>query len=135
MRRGVIQGDIPSPVCFLVALDKLLKEHSQLDRGLHLTPTLSIAELAYADDCALPGANAETTTSRLTNLDTHAKSLAGMVISVPKTKAQHVMAQPRMSEATKMTSPGYHLKSSLAINVTKNFSNQPWALCSLGPVV
>ena len=100
VRRGVIQGDIPSPVCFLVALDKLLKEHSQLDRGLHLTPTLSIAELAYADDCALPGANAETTTSRLTNLDTHAKSLAGMVISVPKTKAQHVMIQPKMSETT-----------------------------------
>ena len=100
VRRGVIQGDIPSPVCFLVALDKLLKEHSQLDNGLQLTPTLSISELDYADDCALPGANAEITTGRLTNLDTHAKSLAGMVISVPKTKAQHIMIQPNMSETT-----------------------------------
>ena len=25
IRRGVIQGDIPSPVCFLVALDKTAK--------------------------------------------------------------------------------------------------------------
>ena len=69
-------------MCFLVALDK---EHSQLDRALYLTPTLSIAKLAYADDCTLPGANAETTTSHLTNLDSHEKSLAGMVISVTKT--------------------------------------------------
>ena len=30
VRRGVIQGDIPSPVCFLVALDKLLKDHGNL---------------------------------------------------------------------------------------------------------
>ena len=36
----------------------------------------------------------EIATSRLTNLDTHAKSLAGMVISVPKTKAQHIMHDP-----------------------------------------
>ena len=105
VRRGVIQGDIPSPVCFLVALDKLLKEHSQLDNGLQLTPTLSISELDYADDCALPGANAEITTGRLTNLDTHAKSLAGMVISVPKTKAQHIMIQPKMYKQLKMTLP------------------------------
>ena len=56
--------------------------------------------MRYADDCVLPGANAETTTSRLTNLDTHAKSLAGMVISLPKTKAQHIMIQPRMFETT-----------------------------------
>ena len=61
---------------------------------------MSIAELAYADDFALPGANAETTTSRLTNLDTHVKILSGMVICVPKTKAQHIMIQPKMSETT-----------------------------------
>ena len=30
VRRGVIQGDFPSPVCFLVMLDKLLKDHGNL---------------------------------------------------------------------------------------------------------
>ena len=40
---------------------------------MYITPTLSIAEHASADDRALPGADAETITSRLTNLDTHAK--------------------------------------------------------------
>ena len=69
------KGDIPSPACFLVALDKLLKEHSQPDRGPQLTSTLSIAELNYADDCAIPDSNAETTTSCIANLDKHAKSL------------------------------------------------------------
>jgi hypothetical protein len=31
VRRGAIQGDIPSPVVFLVALDRLLKEHGGLE--------------------------------------------------------------------------------------------------------
>ena len=100
IRRGVIQGDIPSPVCFLVALDKLLKDYGQLDQGLQLTETLSISELAYADDCALPSDNTVTTTSRLNNLDTHCRSKAGMEISKPKTKVQHIMNQPKMSETT-----------------------------------
>ena len=54
IRRGVIQGDIPSPVCFLVALDKLLKDHGQLDKGIAISTNLTISELDYADDCALP---------------------------------------------------------------------------------
>ena len=41
IRRGAIQGDIPSPVIFLVALDRLLKEHGKLEEGLQITPTLS----------------------------------------------------------------------------------------------
>ena len=38
VRRGAIQGDIPSPVVFLVALDRLLKEHGSLHTGLQITP-------------------------------------------------------------------------------------------------
>ena len=100
IRRGVIQGDIPSPVCFLVALDKLLKDHGQLDRGIQLTNLLMVSELDYADDCALPSSNAITATERLTNIDEHAKADAGKSISVPKTKVQHIMIQPNVSETT-----------------------------------
>ena len=37
---------------------------------------------------------------RLMNLDVNAKSEAGMVISIPKTKVQHIMKQPRMPDTT-----------------------------------
>ena len=102
IRRGVIQGDIPSPVCFLVALDKLLKDHGQLDKGILISTNLSISELDYADDCALPSPNSTTASERLTNLDTNAQREAGMVISIPKTKAQHIMKQPKMPDTTEV---------------------------------
>ena len=35
VRRGVIQGDIPSPVCSLVALDNLLNDHGILQTRAH----------------------------------------------------------------------------------------------------
>ena len=90
IKRGVIQGDIPSPVCFLVALDKLLKDHGALGSGLIIREGLMLSELAYADDAALPSKDASTASHRLTNLDVNAKSEAGMVISIPKTKVQHI---------------------------------------------
>ena len=37
IRRGAIQGDIPSPIAFLVALDRLLKEHGGLETGIPIT--------------------------------------------------------------------------------------------------
>ena len=46
IRKGAIQGDIPSPVVFLVALDRLLKEHGGLEEGLPITPTLMLSEVA-----------------------------------------------------------------------------------------
>ena len=100
IKRGVIQGDIPSPVCFLVALDKLLKDHGMLDMGITLTHNLSISELEYADDAAIPCINVGIATDRLTHLDHHAKSEAGMAISIPKTKVQHIMRQPKMASTT-----------------------------------
>ena len=42
-----------------------------------------------------------TATERLTNLDSNAQREAGMVISIPKNKAQHIMKQPKMPDTTK----------------------------------
>ena len=47
--RGVIQGDIPSPVCFLVALDKILREHGGLDTGIRVTENLLLSNVELAD--------------------------------------------------------------------------------------
>ena len=99
IRRGAIQGDIPSPVVFLVALDRLLKEHGGLEEGLQITPTLMLSELAFADDAALANADTTAASERLTNLDVGCKE-AGMSISRPKTKVQHIKHKPKVSATT-----------------------------------
>ena len=54
IRRGAIQGDIPSPVYFLVALDKLIKEYGGTQaNGIQLTPELKLKDMEYADDAGL----------------------------------------------------------------------------------
>ena len=101
VRRGAIQGDIPSPVVFLVALDRLLKEHGGLDTGIPITNELTLSDLEFADDAAL--GNEETTSAsvRVTNLSVHGKP-AGMEISVPKTKVQHIRHRPKVSPTTEV---------------------------------
>ena len=54
IRRGSLQGDIPSPTFFLAALDKLLKDHGEMEAGIVVTHELLISQLAFADDAALP---------------------------------------------------------------------------------
>ena len=100
VRRGAIQGDIPSPVIFLVALDRLLKEHGGLHMGLPITVNLTLTDLEFADDAAIPEKNTETASQRLTHLDRHANIEAGMCISVPKTKVQHIRKRARVTETT-----------------------------------
>ena len=54
IRRGVFQGGIDSPEYFIVAIDKLLKEHGGLYKGLPITPQLLLSDYEFADDVALP---------------------------------------------------------------------------------
>ena len=101
IRRGAIQGDIPSPVYFLVALDKLIKEHGGTQaNGIQLTPELKLQDLEYADDAGLPDKNTELGSQRVTTLDSEANEEAGMSVSVPKTKVQHICEKPTVSETS-----------------------------------
>ena len=100
VRRGAIQGDIPSPEIFLVALDKILGEHGGLDKGIKITDFLTLSELEFADDAALPDEDAVTASIRLTTFNQQAKEQAGMEISIAKTKVQHIMKCPTVSETT-----------------------------------
>ena len=98
--RGVIQGDIPSPVCFLVALDKMLREHGGIDTGIQITKDLLLSDLEFADDASLPNEDTITASNRLTHLDEKSTEEAGMSISIPKTKAQHIRKRPQVSATT-----------------------------------
>ena len=99
VRRGAIQGDIPSPIVFLVALDRLLKDHGGLELGLPVTPTLLLSDLEFADDAALANSTTVEASRRLTNLDVKAPE-SGMSISVPKTKVQQIRSRPEVSSTT-----------------------------------
>ena len=99
VRRGAIQGDIPSPIVFLVALDRLLKDHGGLSTGINVTNELMLSDLEFADDAALANDDTVAASQRLTSLSEHAKP-AGMKISVPKTKVQHIRWKPKVAPTT-----------------------------------
>ena len=67
--RGAIQGEIPSPVCFLVSLDKLLREHGGIDTCIQITDDLLLSDLEFADDASLPNEDTVTASNRLTHLN------------------------------------------------------------------
>ena len=53
IRRGVVQGDITSPVYFIIDLESILRRHdARTDKGVTLGQTI-IHTLGYADDAAL----------------------------------------------------------------------------------
>ena len=53
IRRGVVQGDVTSPLFFIIALELLLRRHDvEKEKGVPLGATL-IHTLDYADDIAL----------------------------------------------------------------------------------
>ena len=112
VRRGAIQGDIPSPVVFLVALDRLLREHGGLDTGLPITPDLMLSDLEFADDAALGNEDTEDASERVTHLNEHAGLEAGMSISVPKTKAQHIRHKQKSRKLRKWTYQIYQKRRS-----------------------
>ena len=101
IRRGALQGDIPASEYFLVALDKLLKDHGGSPNvGIQVTPNLKLEDLEYADDAGLADVNNTVASNRITNLDEKAETEAGMSISVPKTKVQHIQKRPKVSATT-----------------------------------
>lgn len=82
-----------------MALDRLLKEHGGLETGLPITPALTLSDLEFADDAALANTTTEAASERITNLDNKAAD-AGMSISKPKTKVQHIRRRPNVSVTT-----------------------------------
>ena len=71
-----------------------------MELGVPIAHNMILSDLAYADDAHLPAIDASTATDRLTNVATHARNEAGMSISITKTKAQHIKAQPKFSDTT-----------------------------------
>ena len=91
--RGVVQGDIFSPLCFILALALIMKRHGVSSQGLGAFGLL-MDHVDYADDVAQCETSAGEASERLTRIAVGARGDADMIISVEKTKAMHV--RPRM---------------------------------------
>ena len=93
VRRGVIQGDIISPIFFILALDQLFQEHDIYGDGVAVGRILHLRVLGYADDAALLESTVANMTERLTAVADASVRDADMHINMSKTYSQHVQRQ------------------------------------------
>ena len=99
IRRGVLQGDITSPLYFILALELILRKFdARQDKGV------SFMDLGYADDVALLEEGEVDGVKRLsdkvTEISVGSKKDADMSISIPKTMTLHVREQDKVSKTT-----------------------------------
>ena len=84
VRRGVIQGDIFSPQCFTLGLDRIFRLHDIAGQGI------GGPSLEYADDVGLLDWTAAEASERVSALARGSRTSASMEMSAPKSKGMHV---------------------------------------------
>ena len=100
IRRGVVQGDITSPIYFILALEAILRAHdTNPNKGVSFGGQI-VHTLGYADDAALLDESPAVASQRVTAIAEGSKRDADMVISVSKTKCMHVCRQQQCSPVT-----------------------------------
>ena len=101
--RGVLQGDIFSPVAFIARLDRIFRMHDLQNPGVAVgvgESTTIMSKFEYADDAALIDADAATATARVTALAAGSITDAAMVISQAKSKVMHIHRKTHVSSTT-----------------------------------
>ena len=101
--RGVLQGDIFSPVAFIAGLWRIFSVHDKPGAGISLGSapySVHISDLAFADDAALIDQDVQISSERLTGISTGSEEDAAMTISLPKTKAMHIHHRDKVSSTT-----------------------------------
>ena len=100
VKRDVVQGDITSPIYFVLALELIMRLHdTRTDKGVDMCGK-TIHSLGYADDITLVDTSLETATSRVTDISKGTKRDADMEINVTETEEMHVCEQEAVSTTT-----------------------------------
>ena len=100
IERGVIQGDIMSPIFFIIALDQLMQRYDTSGEGIRVGNINEIRVLGYADDIAMIGPSAAALTDRLTTFANESLQRADMQVKLKKTFTQVVKEQEPVDKAT-----------------------------------
>ena len=100
VRRGVVQGDIISPILFILALDQMVQEADTEGQGVCVGEIKELRVLGYADDAAMASVTVEEMTERLTKFADAALARADMKTKLSKTWTQHVSRQEKQEPAT-----------------------------------
>ena len=98
IRRGVIQGDIFSPKCFTIGLDRIFRLHDIAGQGIG-GPSLGDAtatNLEYADDVGLLNWTATEASERVSALASGSRTSASMEMSAPKSTGMHLHVRERL---------------------------------------
>ena len=104
VRRGVIQGDIFSPQCFTLGLDRIFRLHDIAGQGIG-GPSLgdvTASKLEYADDVGLLDWTAADASERVSALASGSRASASMEMSAPKSKGMHVHIRERLPVSTEV---------------------------------
>ena len=111
VRRGVIQGDIISPIFFILAMEQIFRVHDKNPDGVSLGNYLQVGVLGYADDAALLSLSTSKMSTRLSNVSRGSREDADMTLHKGKTKTMHVRKQeclaPPTVDAIKKTEGAY----------------------------
>ena len=102
VRRGVIQGDITSPIMyFIIALEAILRKYDNIPgKGVSFGGT-TLHTLGYADDAALIDGGSAMATKRVSNIARGSKEAADMEINISKTECMHVKRQQKVATPDK----------------------------------
>ena len=111
--RGVLQGDIFSPVAFIAGLWHIFSKHDIPGAGVTVGQTpyeVLISKLEYADDAGMFDEDTGTASVRLTAISNGSKEDAGMEVSLEKTKGLHVHKREKVSKTTEAEIEALKLK-------------------------
>ena len=103
--RGVLQGDVTSPLFFILALELIMRRHDSAgpDKGVTLASTM-IHVLGCADDVAVlePGTQEgiHRLENRVTSISRGSEQDADMCLNTDKTKTLHVTEQNAVTKTT-----------------------------------
>ena len=113
INRGVLQGDIFSPVAFIIGLWKIFHKHDIPNSGITVGSDpfqVRVSKLKYADDAGLLDEDVQSATNRLTAIADGSQSDAGMMISFAKTKVMHIHKKSSVPATTENDIKEMHFK-------------------------